>query len=212
MNTFNRRIINHNSLVNQVPENNPIDASKYTDPKYIGPGIWIIIHQKAFRADTKNKQYEFIKFMKEDIGEYFPCDKCREHCIEYINNHPMEEYIDTIVEINGKKLSLGMFVWAWQFHNSVNVRTNKPVINWDTIYNLYSDKDSLVCSKNCFESGDVVSNNNVVNYNSRNVRDNEIYSTRNNRSVTNSKQSVLNYNTGKYDMNGTRKLLSNLRF
>lgn len=123
----------------------------HTDPKYIGPGTWNVIHRRAFKARTHDQQLVFIDFMK-DTCYGFPCTVCKGHCTEYIKNHPMEEYLDILVDINGEKLSIGMFVWAWKFHNAVNARIKKPIMSWDTAYNLYSESESLVCSKNCLEA------------------------------------------------------------
>jgi hypothetical protein len=64
----------------------------------------------------------------------------------------MEEYLNVLVEINDKKMSLGLFVWSWKFHNAVNARIKKPLMSWDTAYNLYSETESLVCTKNCLEA------------------------------------------------------------
>ena len=127
------------------------DYKDHTDPKYIGPGTWNLIHRHAFKARTHDQQIIFIDYMKETCYG-FPCTICMGHCTEYIKNHPMEEYLDVLVESNGEKVSLGLFVWSWKFHNAVNARINKPLMNWNTAYNLYSESESLVCSKNCLEA------------------------------------------------------------
>ena len=64
----------------------------------------------------------------------------------------MEQYLDLSIDIANEKLDLGLFIWAWKFHNAVNSRINKPIMGWDTAYNLYSEKESLVCSKNCLDT------------------------------------------------------------
>ena len=123
----------------------------HTDPKYIGPGTWDVTHRRAFKARTHEQQVLFIEYMK-DICYGFPCIVCKGHCTEYIKNHPMEDYLDILVDINGEKLQLGMFIWCWKFHNAVNARLNKPLMSWDTAYNLFNESESLVCSKNCLEA------------------------------------------------------------
>lgn len=124
------------------------DFRDNTDPKYIGPGTWNVIHRKAFKARSHADQLLFIQFMK-DVCYGFPCTVCKGHCTEYIKNHPMEEYLDVVVDIKDEKIALGMFIWAWKFHNAVNARIKNPIMSWDTAYNLYSQTESLVCSKNC---------------------------------------------------------------
>lgn len=127
------------------------DYHDNTDPKYIGPGIWNFIHKFAFKARTKAEQLAFVKLMKETC-QNFPCFTCRGHCTEYIKNHPLEEYVGVLVVINNQRLPLGLFVWTWKFHNAVNARINKPIMSWETAYNLYSEKENLVCSKNCLDA------------------------------------------------------------
>lgn len=127
------------------------DYQDRTDPKYVGPGTWDVIHRRSFKARTRKTQLEFIILMK-DICDGFPCHVCRGHCKEYIKNHPLEEYLEVMIDINGKRLALGLFVWSWKFHNSVNTRLKKPIMSWETAYNIYSDKENLVCSKNCLEA------------------------------------------------------------
>ena len=120
----------------------------HTDPEYVGPGTWNSIHRMAFSAKTKEQQNCFISMMNE-ICNGFPCLNCRYHCSEYIRNHPMEEYLEMKVEVNNETLPLGLFLWSWKFHNAVNSRLKKPIMSWDTAYNIYSDNNNLVCSKSC---------------------------------------------------------------
>jgi hypothetical protein len=129
------------------------DYKDQTDPKYIGPGTWNVIHRHAFNARLPEQQNSFIVLMKE-ICHGFPCITCRGHCAEYIKNHPMEEYLNVSVDINGDKIALGLFVWTWKFHNTVNTRIKNPMMSWDTAYNLYSEVESLVCSKNCLNANE----------------------------------------------------------
>lgn len=164
-----KQVINVNSLIAEPGATAGIlDFKDPTDPKYIGPGTWNVIHRFAFRARTHNEQLQFIREMKETCYG-FPCSVCKNHCTEYIKNHPMDEYLNVLVDINGQKLPLGMFVWTWKFHNAVNARLKKPIMSWDTAYNLYSETESLVCSKNCLEAENIQDDNSTHNsHSSRN--------------------------------------------
>lgn len=166
-----------NQLQNEQNATALINSFKdHTDPKYTGPGTWNVIHQRAMAAKVHAKQLEFIEFMKETCTG-FPCTVCRDHCTKYIATHPLEEYLDVTIEIGQIKssvnstpaskvqgrdkalprntpISIGMFIWSWKFHNAVNARINKPIMSWDTAYNLYAGGDSLVCSKSCLETAD----------------------------------------------------------
>jgi len=128
------------------------DYKDNTDPKYIGPGIWNIIHQRAYSARTNQQQLSYISFMKETCYT-FPCLVCKGHCTEYIKNHPLEDYLSILVDIDGSQVALGMFVWSWKFHNAVNTRLGKTIMNWNTSYNIFSDTENKVCSKNCLDAG-----------------------------------------------------------
>lgn len=119
-----------------------------TDPKYIGPGTWNVIHTMAYDAKTTIKKNNFIEFMKEIISKKFPCPVCREHCVEYIRDHPLEEYLD----VTTNETSTGLFLWTWKFHNAVNARLDKPIMDWNTAVNLYGNSESLICSAACASS------------------------------------------------------------
>lgn len=127
------------------------DFKDHTDPKYIGPGTWNTIHRYAYKSRLPSEQKNFIIFMKE-ICNGFPCTVCRGHCTEYIKNNPMEEYVDVSIKIDDENVVLGLFIWSWKFHNAVNSRLKKSIMSWDTAYNLYSEKENLVCSSSCSES------------------------------------------------------------
>jgi len=102
---------------------------------------WNTIHSRAYKAQSRKEQISFIEFMK-DICSKLGCGICKYHCIEYIKNHPIEEYLDILHDIKDEKMPLGMFIWTWKFHNAVNERIKKPIISWDTAYNLYSQIES----------------------------------------------------------------------
>src|SRR5262249_35003055 len=125
----------------------------HTDPKYVGPGTWNVIHRLAFQAQDHDNQMIFIKEMTA-ICSGFPCPVCRGHCKEYIATHPMEDYLQATMNINGKEILIGMFVWAWRFHNAVNTRLKKPLMSWETAYNMYSGEEDLFCSESCLETAE----------------------------------------------------------
>jgi hypothetical protein len=120
-----------------------------TDPAYVGPGIWFRLHSKSFQANTSNLQIEMIKDIRDTCNN-FPCHVCREHAQKYIKDHPPEEYLD--VHVDG--MNIGIFVWMWIFHNSVNARINKPIMSWDTAFDLYNitEEKKGMCSKSCMNA------------------------------------------------------------
>lgn len=143
-----------NLIANDKTKSTLSDFRDHTDPKYTGPGTWNLLHRVSFKARNRQQQLSFIELTKETCYG-FSCGTCKGHCTEYIKNHPLEEYLDVLVDINGELIAIGMFVWTWKFHNAVNARIGKPIMSWETAYNLYSDTEVLVCSKNCMEAGAV---------------------------------------------------------
>jgi hypothetical protein len=153
---------------------------KISDPKIFGPGMWYLYHVKARDANTEQKKKEFVKDMIY-LSNNLPCIECRNHCQQYIKNNPIENYWN----IKENSIDISMFKWLWTFHNAVNVRLKKPIIDWNTAKNMYYD-DSEVCSSQCGEAEiietktnnpTITFNNNVrtivgVNINNINISDN----------------------------------------
>jgi len=137
-----------------------------TDPKYIGPGMWYDIHLKAYEATDNQKINDFIEHMNL-LAEKFPCKACRNHINEYMNTHPFDD-LKYLENKDGRKI--GMFKWAWLFHNAVNTRLHKPLVDWETAWSMY-DEEPTVCSKNC-ESESDHNDNNENNTNDSNDNEN----------------------------------------
>ena len=119
------------------------------DPKYIGPGVWYLIHTKAKEATSDKTIEEFIDLMYM-LEEKFACKNCRKHIGQYIDNHSFDDLIHLTNE-DGTRI--GMFKWAWLFHNAVNTRIGKPYVEWETAVEMFY-KEQEVCSKKCEDAGD----------------------------------------------------------
>ncbi len=135
------------------------------DPKYIGPGVWYLLHMKAKEATNDKKIDEFIDLMYM-LEEKFSCKNCRKHIGQYIDSHPFDD-LKHLTNRNGTRI--GMFKWAWLFHNAVNTRIHKPYLDWETVWQMY-DEDGP-CGKNCEEAGEDSSDN--KDYNSLGNKDHE---------------------------------------
>ena len=110
-----------------------------SDPKYIGPGYWTAWHIKSLHADDKNKKSEVARSIVVDII-YFPCMNCRNHAKDYVRKNPLIEAIK-------KDDPLSLFIWTVNFHNFVNMRLGKTMINWQQAKKLWSGEN--VCFENC---------------------------------------------------------------
>jgi hypothetical protein len=126
----------------------PSDSNRnVSDPKYIGPGTWFTIHLKARHSDNVAKKADFVDFMWM-IAKDFKCKDCSEHCRKYLEAHPIQQYYD-VKSSSGEEI--GCFKWSWMFHNAVNARLNKPIVDWTTAYGMYFT-DVSVCEVGCGET------------------------------------------------------------
>jgi len=107
---------------------------KEVSPLVFGPGTWIIMHIFALVCDSSDNGETdrecFLKFVKK-ILERLPCKTCRKHSSEYYNQNPPE---------NEQEL----FKWTWKFHNSVNKRLGKDVIEYEDAKNLYENAEVIL--------------------------------------------------------------------
>lgn len=116
---------------------------KISNPASFGPGIWYIIHRMARNATTQDKKLQFKEFI-ENIITNLPCTTCIEHATSYYQSKPLDQFWN--MKENGQ--DVGLFRWSWEFHNTVNNRLKKPVVNWENAKKLFSDEDG-VCTSDC---------------------------------------------------------------
>jgi hypothetical protein len=145
-------------------------AKMPSNPKYIGAGFWCFLHLLAKHAVTTDKKESFIDNMYL-LSVEFPCGNCRNHIQAYLNEHPFEPFMNLT---NEKGEEIGMFKWLWMFHNAVNARLHKPIVDWDTAWEMY-DTGREVCT-NCS-----VSRNNSPNASRENSRENSYESNNNSK-------------------------------
>lgn len=99
----------------------------------LGPGIWHVLHKLGLEAQDENEITCYIWMVYRTI-ETLDCS-CKHHAIEYAQNNPPELFRN-IIDDEGKQI--GMFLWSFLFHNNVNLRLNKPLLNFDQAYSLWS--------------------------------------------------------------------------
>lgn len=114
---------------------------KISDPKIFGPVMWYNIHKLSLKLTEDC----YIAYIKELIP-IIPCSTCKQHAIEYLKLNPLKEFIGVKDPTTGD--NIGMFKWSWIFHNSVNERLGKNIMNFDTAFNMYNDI-SQICSLEC---------------------------------------------------------------
>ena len=110
-----------------------------SSPKVFGPGIWFEFHTMATLSLTNETMNIYIDHVKSIIDR-LPCMKCRRDAQKYFDNDNPSKY---------KSTDNGMFYWSWKFHNTVNAKLGKPLLEWDTGLNMYLGGDDEVCSLEC---------------------------------------------------------------
>lgn len=110
-----------------------------SNPKYIGPGYWASWHLKALQATDKTRKEEVARSIVIDISN-FPCKNCREDSIEYIKKYPI------LPAVNSNE-PLSVFKWTVNFHNYVNLKLNKSVLNWREAKEAWEGES--MCFENC---------------------------------------------------------------
>lgn len=114
-----------------------------SDSNIWGPGVWFVIHILGLRAKTIDKIKEYIETIKS-IVDKLPCNDCRNHALGYIKSNPLEANIQ-LKNKDGEYI--GMFKWSWTFHNAVNIRLGKQIINYDTALGIYENEE--ICMASC---------------------------------------------------------------
>jgi len=100
--------------------------------KTFGPGLWHSIHITALLID----QEIFLKWIKIQVAS-IPCPTCKEHASQYLLENPPEKY-ENVYDTNHNLI--GMFKWSWKFHNDVNLRLKKPLLDYTTAYSIYNSE------------------------------------------------------------------------
>ena len=101
-------------------------------PETIGPGEWIALTRVALKATNSEGRKRFKEYVK-DLSLNFKCEICREHIVEYLNENPIKYK---------NKDDLDAFQWVWQFHNTVNLRLGKPIIDFDDALEIHTGENS----------------------------------------------------------------------
>jgi hypothetical protein len=110
-----------------------------------GPGTWFSLHLLAYHAADDRTKRSFLDFM-DYLRASYPCAKCRKHMNDYILAHPIQSYWNE---------PHGFFRWSWLFHNDVNRRLGKPLLDYDTALSRFGSGQIHVCSAGCEEESSV---------------------------------------------------------
>lgn len=126
----------------------PPEHIRLTDPNVFGPGKWDDMHTFGAAATTPDLKKSYCDYIRI-ITSSLKCMVCRKHAIEYVRDHPPEEFLNVLDE-NGQ--DIGLFKWSWLFHNAVNKRISKPEVDFKVAYAMYEPESAVsnsVCVENC---------------------------------------------------------------
>jgi len=109
-------------------------------PNKSGPGLWFMLTIMALHAETIEAKYHFIRNLRL-LSDLHPCGECREHMKDYIYINPPENYLE---------FDNGLFDYMVTFHNSVNKRIGKPIMQYEDALYIYTDGlANNICTANC---------------------------------------------------------------
>ena len=99
-------------------------------------GLWIAIHLTgAFATSVERAQY-YCDWLRMIIAN-LPCGDCSNHAADYVALNPPEDAEDC-------------FIHSWRFHNAVNKRLNKPIVDYNTAANMYLGGGiKSICTAGC---------------------------------------------------------------
>lgn len=104
-----------------------------TDPKVWGPAMWLVLHTGSAHYPKKaspvyaDKMKGFIRGLPYII----PCEICANHARTFIAQNWSR--IDQIVSGQDE-----LFRFFCEFHNKVNARYQKPIVDCEEIKNMYT--------------------------------------------------------------------------
>ena len=102
------------------------------DPSVFGPPLWFSLHNaSAYYPEKASPLHaERMKHIILGIPVLIPCETCKEHATNYIEQHK-----HNLMDICKTKKEL--FKFFVDFHNFVNKRLGKKVISYEEAHNLY---------------------------------------------------------------------------
>lgn len=98
-----------------------------------GPRGWAWIHVEAINFPARpagaDRRAMFARFWA--FVQTLPCPECQKHATDYTRDYPPDF-----------SCSAGFQTWAWRFHNAVNRRLGKPLMQAEDYRRSYSEEIS----------------------------------------------------------------------
>lgn len=118
---------------NMSIQHNPVSVKSTKDPSVWGPSLWLFLHISSahYPIHASNMCKERAKWFIRGIPMMLPCESCANHAQKFIESN--EHRLDTIVSSREN-----LFKFFVDFHNYVNARFSKSLIQYDEAFNLYT--------------------------------------------------------------------------
>lgn len=101
-------------------------------PKSVwGPRGWAWLHAQAigYPSNPSNLAQASMFARYWAFVQSLPCEECRVHATAYARQYPPD--------FSG---TTGFQTWAWRFHNAVNRRLGKPLVDAEEYRRLYAEE------------------------------------------------------------------------
>ena len=112
------------------------------DKQFWGNNIWGLLHIISANLNdvlTESQKLNFKAFIV-CISFLLPCSECRIHAKQYLSGNLLDKYLNT---------RYNTYLYIWEFHNNVNKRLNKPIVDFNSSYYYYTiPKYGVDLSKN----------------------------------------------------------------
>jgi hypothetical protein len=119
--------------INALTKDSISTISTDQDPEKWGPHTWATIHSFALRSDTLETIDSFLLFLTT-LGTLIPCSVCRNDFADYLRSN--------------RPISGSAFKWTIDFHNHVNRKIGKPIVNYEQALKLWtSNSCQYTCTK-----------------------------------------------------------------
>lgn len=101
------------------------------NPKIWGPHAWFFLYSVALGYSDNPTEEEklHIKNLYQSLPYTLPCDMCKKGLKDDLIKHPLTDD----VLINKERL----IRWLINIHNETNIKTNTPLMTYETVINKY---------------------------------------------------------------------------
>jgi hypothetical protein len=119
-----------------------------------GPHLWFSLHTISFNYPIKpsEKDKEEYKLFFKNLQEVIPCSVCKKNYKRHLNEHPIEDYL------NSRKL---LVYWVIDMHNMVNAEIGKKILSYDIVLKKYED---VYKKKILLDDYEVIKKSNGIDY------------------------------------------------